>query len=133
MRGLTICQPFASLIAVGQKRVENRKWETPYRGPLAIHAGKSRSWLKFWKDEIPAGMLFGHVIATAKIIDCVPIEKIDEASLQPWLEWLKSHVHATGPFCWVLADVKPLKRPFEWAGGLGLITIPDRLIEEASK
>lgn len=40
MKALTISQPYASLIARGEKFVENRRWPTPYRGPLAIHAGK---------------------------------------------------------------------------------------------
>src|SRR5260370_42620635 len=30
-------QPWATLIALGAKRIETRSWSTPYRGPLAIH------------------------------------------------------------------------------------------------
>lgn len=40
MRCLTISQPWASLVAVGAKRIETRSWKTAYRGPLAIHAAK---------------------------------------------------------------------------------------------
>jgi hypothetical protein len=40
MKALTLTQPWASLIAVGAKRIETRGWPTNYRGPLAIHAGK---------------------------------------------------------------------------------------------
>ncbi len=39
MKALTLQQPWATLIAEGHKRVENRTWQTAYRGPLAIHAG----------------------------------------------------------------------------------------------
>lgn len=45
MRALTTYQPYAELIASGVKRVENRTWETKYRGRLYIHAGRSREWL----------------------------------------------------------------------------------------
>ena len=47
MKALTLWQPWASLIALGHKRIETRCWKTAYRGPLAIHsAGKvSPSWL----------------------------------------------------------------------------------------
>src|SRR6266446_8164646 len=31
-------QPWATLIALGAKRIETRSWSTSYRGPLAIHA-----------------------------------------------------------------------------------------------
>lgn len=39
MRVLTLTQPWASLVALGAKRIETRGWSTNYRGPLAIHAG----------------------------------------------------------------------------------------------
>lgn len=39
MRGLTLTQPWATLIAIGAKKIETRSWATSYRGPLAIHAG----------------------------------------------------------------------------------------------
>ncbi len=38
MKALTLWQPWATLVAIGAKRVETRSWSTSYRGPLAIHA-----------------------------------------------------------------------------------------------
>ena len=38
MKALTLWQPWASLIAVGQKSIETRCWKTKYRGELAIHS-----------------------------------------------------------------------------------------------
>jgi len=35
---LSICQPWAHAIVFMTKRIENRSWSTPYRGPLLIHA-----------------------------------------------------------------------------------------------
>lgn len=40
MKALTLTQPWATLMAVGAKRVETRSWSTNYRGPLVIHAAK---------------------------------------------------------------------------------------------
>lgn len=37
---LTIWEPWATFIADGHKKVENRDWTTSFRGPLLIHAGK---------------------------------------------------------------------------------------------
>ena len=51
MRALSICQPWAELIARGVKRVENRSWRISekrrlaYRGRMLVHAGKSKDWL----------------------------------------------------------------------------------------
>ncbi|WP_409175497.1 hypothetical protein [Brevibacillus fortis] len=33
MKAITIHQPFATLIALGEKRFETRGWATRYRGP----------------------------------------------------------------------------------------------------
>ena len=38
MKVITIKQPFASLIASGQKEYEFRTWKTSYRGDILIHA-----------------------------------------------------------------------------------------------
>lgn len=40
MRVLTLTQPWATLVAIGAKKIETRSWSTAYRGPLAIHAAK---------------------------------------------------------------------------------------------
>ena len=38
MKAITIWQPWASAIALGDKCFETRGWSTDYRGPIAIHA-----------------------------------------------------------------------------------------------
>jgi hypothetical protein len=40
MKVITLTQPWATLVAIGAKRIETRSWKTDYRGPLAIHAAK---------------------------------------------------------------------------------------------
>lgn len=99
MKALTIYQPWASLIALGAKTIETRSWRTSYRGPLAIHAGTTLALLgdapDAWRafplevytstrsadaprrfppdvqsvDPLPRGA----VVATATLVDCVPI------------------------------------------------------------
>ena len=48
MKALTVSQPYASMIGP-EKWVENRRWYTPYRGRLAIHAGKGTQYLTRWQ------------------------------------------------------------------------------------
>jgi hypothetical protein len=38
VKALTLWQPWATLIAMGEKRIETRCWSTKYRGELAIHS-----------------------------------------------------------------------------------------------
>jgi len=40
MKALTLHQPYASLVAIGAKRIETRSRPTKYRGRILIHAGK---------------------------------------------------------------------------------------------
>lgn len=38
---LTLTEPWATAVAIGDKKNETRSWETSYQGPLAIHSAKS--------------------------------------------------------------------------------------------
>jgi len=59
MKTLSIRQPFASLICRGIKTIENRSWDTKYRGKLLIHAsGKPLAWPSF--DYLPHDFLKGY-------------------------------------------------------------------------
>ena len=40
-RAISLTQPFASLMAIGAKKVETRAWRTHFRGWVAIHAAKA--------------------------------------------------------------------------------------------
>lgn len=129
VKALSVAQPYAWAIVHGPKRVENRTWTTPYRGPLAIHASKSKQFLAGPGEPLndgtpepaPADMAFGALIGTATLIDVCrpgdrrPDPRVAEAMASPW---------ADGPFCWVLADVRPLPEPIPYRGGLGLMEVP---------
>ncbi len=41
MKAISIHQPWASLIAFGEKRFETRSWHPQYRGRILIHASKT--------------------------------------------------------------------------------------------
>jgi hypothetical protein len=42
MKVITIIQPWATLIAINEKRFETRSWATKYRGPLATNPYPSK-------------------------------------------------------------------------------------------
>lgn len=131
MRVLTICQPYATLIAMGRKPIENRTWYTLYRGPLGIHAGKSRAWL----DNCPAQnmrdqaefdrMPFGALVAIAELVDCVEIKDLDRKHPD-----LADNEHAEGPWCWILRDVHRLLTPVACAGHQGMWHLHDQILNE---
>lgn len=123
MKCLTVCQPWPWGIIHGPKRIENRSWPTSYRGPLAIHAGKSKAWLQ---DSLPDGtrvplqeMEFGKIIGVVDLVGCVPIEQVAD---DPF---------AYGPWCWILQNPRALAVPIPYKGQLGLFEVPDALFAGA--
>ena len=127
MRALTICQPYAHLIVIGEKRVENRTWATRYRGPLAIHAGKSLEWMGGEKPT--ADMAFGAVVGVADLVACIELD-----TYLPMLRdgseyaWLATHKHANGPFCFVLNNVRRFAVPVPWKGAQGFWDVPSHAL-----
>jgi activating signal cointegrator 1 len=100
MKALTLWQPWASLVAMGEKKVETRCWSTKYRGELAIHAaaksppkwlGASREFPEFRREladvfcarerdlaaRIDVMLPRGVVLCVVRLVD---IQTTDEAA-----------------------------------------------------
>lgn len=103
MKALSLKQPWANLIASGQKTIETRLWGTDYRGELLIVSSKRP------KIE-PAG----YAVALAQLIECRPMTLGDER--EAMCDVYESAI------AWVLKDVRPLK-PFPVTGKLGLFDV----------
>lgn len=140
MRSLVIFQPYANLILSGVKRVENRRWSTPYRGPLAIHSGKSRKWLELSEDGtedaeyglLISAMVFGAVVGVCDLVECVHIDRIRlcERALVERFPWITTHEHAEGHYCFILDNVRRLAKPIYCRGGQGFFHVSDELLKE---
>lgn len=106
MKALSVKQPWASLIASGEKTIETRVWATKYRGPLLICASAApRNWG-------PSGV----TICTADLVDCRPMTKRDEV---PAMVAKYPRAHS-----WVLENIRPV-RHVSIRGQLGLFDPPD--------
>lgn len=137
IRCLSLKQPWATLVAIGAKRIETRSWRTSYRGPVLIHASKGfPAWAReTCADELFAAALNGHrlplgaAVALAWLDDCrifstnTAIEVGEpEASFGDF---------ESGRFGFWLRDVVALPRPIEARGALGLWTPTPELREAA--
>lgn len=140
MKALTILQPWASLIAVGAKKLETRDWATRYRGRLAIHAGKALTrdacdafWKQAFRDALwshygePGQLPVGQVIATVDLVDVVAIVKPDRAYYESADLWLPPASperdfgdFRRGRFAWVLANPQLVLPRVPITGKLGL-------------
>lgn len=120
MRALTLYQPWASLVAVGAKRVETRSWYTPYRGPLAIHAGRSAEGLPLCREEpfcsalaeagypTPRELPLGAIVATCVLTRCLPVSNglYDTLDLDSLSERERAFGdYSPGRYAWLLSDI----------------------------
>ena len=127
MRALTVCQPYASLIIDGQKRVENRSWpvNTDVFCSLVIHAGASDKYLDTWPHKMPDPMPFGVLLGVVDLIAVLHIEKILAGDVPDHLRWVIDHEHTEGPWCWVLASPRAFDEPRKWRGMPGIFHVPN--------
>lgn len=103
MKALSIKQPWANLIASGEKTIETRTWRTSYRGPLLIVSSKM-------PDIAPAG----QALAIADLVDCRNMSVLDEAAAR-----CRKY---EGAVAWVLENVRAIT-PFSVHGQPGLFEV----------
>jgi activating signal cointegrator 1 len=105
MKALTLTQPWASLVAIGAKKIETRSWSTDYRGPLAIHAAKglgpvggktglraliesqpfnralcdvgSNGMLDWWGKDVVDELPLGAIVAVCRLVSVIQIDRIE--------------------------------------------------------
>jgi len=141
VRALTLTQPWATLIALGEKRVETRSWPINQPETIAIHAAKGlaepvcnedglRSYIAaepfdvaLARHEIVVAEQLPRaaIVATVDVIACVPTQDLDAALLE--LPAIRRHGfelaeferefgnYSPGRWAWLLANVTPFDPP----------------------
>ena len=104
MKALSIKQPWANMIAAGEKTIETRTWKTPYRGTLLIVSSRE-------PKIAPAGF----AIAIADLVDCRPMTRKDERAA---CCRIYPDAHA-----WVLRNIRKIQ-PISVRGALGIFECP---------
>lgn len=145
MKAITIIQPWATLIATGEKKFETRSWSTKHRGEIAIHAGKKINKEACSKPEIKEALdrhgytvdnlPTGAVVATALLNECYEvIRENSEAQMvmfdktngtKFWEVNKNGNEFAFGDFslgryAWEMAEVELMDKPLPAKGQQGL-------------
>ncbi|QCT03761.1 hypothetical protein E6C60_3050 [Paenibacillus algicola] len=141
MKAITIIQPWATLIALGEKHFETRRWRTNHRGELAIHAGKKIDRNACEEPEIKEALArhgytadnlpTGAVIAIANVTECWSIGT-DYLSRMPLLyngtggddrlvslKEDKFGYYSPGRYAWEMGNVHSLHEPVPAKGQQG--------------
>ena len=133
MKILSVRQPWAYLIVAGYKPVENRTWNTSYRGPLLIHASlgtdpenfmpKQREYIESAGIVIPEDLPRGAIVGAATLTDVWDKKKFE----RPGIRWFE------GPYGFKMEDAVEFAEPIPWRGQLGIRDISDALAARVSK
>lgn len=139
VRGLTLWQPWASLVACGKKRIETRCWRTSWRGLALVHSSQASTGLRrrelasspAWKHLRAAGdartygeLEHGAVLAIARVESCLymkfngrPEAPWPEDSTEPGDVERECGDFREGRWAWSLVDLVRLVRPVRLRGG----------------
>lgn len=144
MKVISLLQPWASLIALGEKKIETRSWKTDYRGPLLIHASKSLkcagvAWtepfytaLKPFHNEVNGKASIQHpigvIVARCNLLGCLEIKNNIPDEQRAWVEgwgYVKGNEYYFGDYnpgryAWILENIEMLPDPIQAKGQLGL-------------
>lgn len=150
MKGLSLTQPWATLVAIGAKRIETRSWRTNYRGSLAIHAsagfpGDCRALCRepAFMEALrragingPADLPRGAIVGMARLVDIATTEQlvmVGRVSPEAGGTWeltpREREFGNYGPerYGWLLRPIGRLADPIPWKGSLGLWDVPPDL------
>lgn len=115
MKALSVRQPFASQIVVGDKTIEWRSKSFAWRGPLVICASKTVTVTLRNGETLPVGVALGIV----DVVDCRPMTAADleAACCEDW-------TGAVTGYAWVLDNprevvpvpVRGIVAPWPWRG-----------------
>lgn len=130
MKALTVCQPYAEMLARGMdvKPVENRSWPTRYRGWLAIHAGKSREWLEDGDEAKYPSMAYGAIVCVGNLVGSPAFDRLSDWQSE-WLPY-RDHDETSGPYCWVIVRRIRLLKPIACRGAQGLWDVPSEIVAQ---
>lgn len=130
MKALSLTQPWAWLVINGGKDVENRKWNTRFRGEFLIHAAKTTSYFEL----VAARLAQGNVTGYASTIPETPLPMggiVGRAKLVAVRSPSENRGawSAAGQHGFVLEDVRPT--PFvPCRGALNFWEVPEDVLAE---
>ncbi len=129
MKAISIRQPWAELIVSGRRKMEIRKWNTQYRGPLLIHAGL--------EVDVEAcarcGIMAGVVGAIIGMTDLITTKQLSE---ERWKRLRSLHMeigprpYGENTFAWFMANQRRFPTPIPYKGRQGFFDVPDKLIRQ---
>ena len=137
MKAISLWQPWASLMALDEKKIETRSWATHYRGPLAIHAAKKpvvriftsllMALRRVGVYDVP-DLPLGAIVGVCDLIDCIQMTAFnlpDETEVQ------LGH-YEPGRFMWIVENMVSID-PIPFRGWQRIFNVPDDILPDITR
>lgn len=120
VKALSIKQPWVYAILHKGKDIENRTWQSHFRGWVAIHASKTPRT----GDRFPRGSGRVPDLKTLDYSAICGVARIEDMVTKSRSKWFNRPDDGSTNYGWVLKDVKRLTKPIPCPGALGLWNVP---------
>lgn len=147
MKCISLSPPYATLIAIGAKKLETRGWSTSFRGSLAIHqtaapgprgTTEAALWDRCLSGEIgkalmgaglgnPGRLPRGKIVCVVDVCGVVPVTSLSARTLIEWPLTDQERAfgdYTPGRYAWLLGNVRALATPIPARGMQGLWDVP---------
>lgn len=151
MKLISLWEPWATLMALGAKKIETRSWATSYRGWLAIQASKGglskRDLAQTISDPLFQAALGselfrpGHIVAVVNLKYCKEICRAMSPGTPEELEARRVIVappepersfgdYYPGRYGWITDSLFRLPEPIPFKAKQGLCDVPDDVVRQ---
>lgn len=130
LKGVTLWEPWATLVALREKGIETRSWATNYRGLIASQSARTTAHMNTaWKEPFfsalkpvhiqsksrtSIGYNLGCIIAICNLVDCIKMTDENIAKLSE-KERMFGY-YEPGRYMWLLKEVIRLEKPIPVKG-----------------
>ena len=127
MKCLSLKQPFADLLSLGEKTVELRKWNTKFRGKFLVHASKSIDKEACKRLDIDIDKLAkGAIIGSAFLYGVKEYKNQEEFSKDKQKHFSIISKYFDGyRYGFLVKDARMFKKPIPYSGKLGFFEVDD--------
>jgi ASCH domain len=130
MKWLSLKQPFSDLLALGEKTIELRKWNTKFRGKFLIHASKNMDIEACKRLDIDIDKLTnGAIIGSAFLYDVKEYKKQEEFNKDKQKHFSILSKYFDGyKYGFLVKDARMFKELIPYSGKLGFFEVDDSII-----
>jgi ASCH domain len=135
MKCLSLKQPFADLLALGEKTTELRKWNTKFRGKFLIHASKNMDIEACERLDIDIDKLTKDtIIGSAFLYNVKEYQNQHEFNKDKQKHFSIISKYFDGyKYSFLVKDARMFKTSIPYSGKLGFFNVDDSIINNNLK